>query len=414
MASNLFENPAIQHLLSLADGKRKLPSEPPLNANRDSDVDDRVSLSKRGKGTSKQEVVEPAKAPAAKEQSSYAVRKEKLARNKATKVSAAYQSIKEQSPIECDSLALMPYWMLASSLPYQNLPSSVQSWSRQANKNAIILQPGAYFNEGTQSNVILGYPNGKYPRLIILYLATCVALMESRAVNKEASHRSAEERTISLKGDDLLPSLLDFAFDGARTVTTSAGERGVFTLFKEQFIRLIGAHITVANTNATGSNYSLVRLNITDTAHLQAFVDSKGTAFWNMSLILSENFYAAVKTRAVPVDARIAKLLGKSPQALDVYCWLSLQAYLLNHVSQRVRRKYTWQELFSLFGPDIKETTDIGLATQMKSFKRAFTRSLSNIYSTWTGLATRVESTSEGIVLHKGIQLTVPPTKLPV
>ena len=417
MNSNVFHNPAIQHLLRLAEEMPgvKQPSSQQVQVDFSEKPRTSTRVSKphaipREMGINEDTVTIKDASLAKIGESAYAIRKEKEARSKASKVSYVCQSLIDKSPTEDDALALMPIWLLPSALPYQNIPQDVQSWSRYAGKESIVFQPGTYFDEKTNSNIIMGYPNGKYPRLVILYLTTCVSLLEAKYADKESSYRSPEERTIRLRGDEFLPSLLEFAFDGSRSAITSAGERGLFTLFKEQFIRLLGAHITVSFKSET--DYRMVRLNITDAVHLKAFIDSSGSAFWNMSIVLSENFYNAVKARAVPVDVRIAKFLGKSPQALDIYCWLSQQVYLLNHVGTRARRSFTWDELFSNFGPDIKNPSAKAHAVQLKTFKRAFVRSLENIQGAWRSLAPRVETSSEGVMIHRGITLTVPPTKI--
>ena len=73
-------------------------------------------------------------------------------------------------------------------------------------------------------------------------------------------------------------------------------------------------------------------------------------ALWGSWIELGELFYAAITSAPVPVDMRALRALKRSPLALDLYAWLTFQAFRA-HQSKRPRFE-TWQQLHNHMGGD--------------------------------------------------------------
>lgn len=50
-------------------------------------------------------------------------------------------------------------------------------------------------------------------------------------------------------------------------------------------------------------------------------------ALWGSWIELGEMFYTAITRAPVPVDMRTLRALKRSPLALDLYAWLTFQAF---------------------------------------------------------------------------------------
>lgn len=100
----------------------------------------------------------------------------------------------------------------------------------------------------------------------------------------------------------------------------------------------------------------------------------------------------------VPLDIGLGLGLGKSAQALDIYMWLSLQGYLAN-IAARAASLVDWCDLEELFGGE----------TSTSKFREGFKRNLTVVMTLWPQLGQYVRLAKEGLMIHKGVPLTVPP-----
>jgi hypothetical protein len=73
-------------------------------------------------------------------------------------------------------------------------------------------------------------------------------------------------------------------------------------------------------------------------------------ALWGSWIELGELFYTAITSAPVPVDMRALRALKRSPLALDLYAWLTFQAFRAQQ-SKRPRFE-TWQQLHNHMGGD--------------------------------------------------------------
>ena len=62
---------------------------------------------------------------------------------------------------------------------------------------------------------------------------------------------------------------------------------------------------------------------------------------WGSWIELGELFYAAITSAPVPVDMRALKALKRSPLALDLYAWLTFQAFRAHQSDQPRFEKYS-------------------------------------------------------------------------
>jgi hypothetical protein len=55
--------------------------------------------------------------------------------------------------------------------------------------------------------------------------------------------------------------------------------------------------------------------------------DPDQTALWGSSIELGQDFFDAITAYPVPADMRALRALKRSPLALDLYAWLSYEAF---------------------------------------------------------------------------------------
>ena len=98
---------------------------------------------------------------------------------------------------------------------------------------------------------------------------------------------------------------------------------------------------------------------MTATARLNMHVARKTVFWWNPRqpdqinlwgsfIELSQDFYDAITAAPVPVDMRALKALKRSPLALDLYSWLTYEAFRA-HKSGKPRYE-TWEQLHAHIG----------------------------------------------------------------
>jgi hypothetical protein len=96
--------------------------------------------------------------------------------------------------------------------------------------------------------------------------------------------------------------------------------------------------------------------------------DDHDQTLWPSVMELSEDFYNAVQSQAVPLDLRAVRALGRYPMALDVYTWL---AHRLCRVRGPQGDRVTWLALRQQFGQEFGEQKDF-----KKKMREAIKRAL--------------------------------------
>jgi len=98
-------------------------------------------------------------------------------------------------------------------------------------------------------------------------------------------------------------------------------------------------------------------------------------ALWGSWVELGESFYETITAAPVPVDMRALKSLKRSPLDLDLYAWLTYEAYRA-HKSGKPRFE-TWEQLHAHMGAEYGTTGD---------FRRKVKAALTKIRVVYRGL----------------------------
>jgi Plasmid encoded RepA protein len=226
--------------------------------------------------------------------------------------------------------AYLPRELVQVTLPHKN-PGDVQQWKRTNGNLTIGIQPGQNFTTGES----YGYPYGSIPRLLLFWITTEAIRKKSRRL--ELGH-----------------SLNGFMADLGLSAYTGRGKRGDATRLRNQMDRLFNASISFVGTGQrTDDEFRISRLNMHIAPKSDLWwsrKDPNQTALWGSWIELGEDFYAAISAFPVPADMRALRALKGSPLALDLYAWLSYEAWRA-HKSRKPRFE-NWEQLHDHLGAE--------------------------------------------------------------
>lgn len=200
--------------------------------------------------------------------------------------------------------------LVQASLPHSN-PGDVPIWTRRNGEITLAIQPGVNIRTGKS----YGYPYGTIPRLLLFWITTEAIRVRDRRL--ELGH-----------------SLNGFMADLGLNPDTGGGKRGDAKRLRDQMERLFR------------SRFSLERYEVHDEQAGNGWIDMqvapKGQmwwsekhpdqgALWGSWIELGEDFYRAITAAPVPVDMRALRALKRSPLALDLYAWLTYEAFRAQH-----------------------------------------------------------------------------------
>jgi hypothetical protein len=234
-----------------------------------------------------------------------------------------------------DDLAYMARELVQVTLPHRN-PGDVPAWSRSNGNLTMTVQPGW----DHQRRKPFGYPYGSIPRLLLFWLT-------AEAVQKR-------NRQIELGS-----SLSDFMFQLGLNPATGRGPRGDARRLREQMQRLFNAVISFDHTTMQEGRQGEGRINMTVASRVMLWWsprDPSQAALWGSWVELSKEFFDAITANPVPLDMRALKALKRSPLALDLYAWLSYEAFRA-HKTSKVRF-VAWKLLAEQMGTDYAEVTN--------------------------------------------------------
>jgi hypothetical protein len=239
--------------------------------------------------------------------------------------------------------------MVQATLPHKN-PGDVPAWSRVNGNYALTIQPG-WDSWQKQS---FGYPYGTIPRLLIFWLTT-------EALRTESRHMEL--------GDHLSDFMRKLGLDSSRGGVRSDAHR-----LRDQMERLFRARISFEYRDAQQQSW------------LDMQIAPRGMQWWGHSLSeqptlwenwieLGEEFYKAITAHPVPVNMDALQALKKSPLALDLYAWLTHQAFRAS--SSRRSRRITWRALHEQLGADYAD---------VQNFRRKAIEAIRKIENVYPGL----------------------------
>lgn len=221
-----------------------------------------------------------------------------------------------------EDLACMARQLVQVTLPHRN-PGDVPGWSRTP----------------------IGYPYGSIPRLLLFWLT-------AEAVRKKA--RREPDRIVQLGS-----SLADFMFQLGLNPATGRGPRGDARRLRDQTERLFRATISFDQAISEGGRAGAAWLDMQIAARGEFWWsprDPTQGALWGSWIELGERFFEAIAAAPVPLDMRALKALKRSPLALDLYAWLSYEAFRANKSGKS--RFVAWQLLAGQMETEYARTTD--------------------------------------------------------
>jgi hypothetical protein len=224
--------------------------------------------------------------------------------------------------------AYLPRELVQVTLPHKN-PGDVQQWKRTNGNLTVGIQPGQNFTTGES----YGYPYGSIPRLLLFWLTTEAVQKKSRRI--ELGH-----------------SLSGFMADLGLSAYTGRGKRGDAKRLRNQMDRLFNASISFVSTGERpGDEIRTSWLNMQIAPEGEFWWSRKDPdqpALWGSWIELGEKFFAAITAFPVPADLRALRALKRSPLALDLYTWLSYEAYRAHNNSKP--RFENWTQLHAHLG----------------------------------------------------------------
>jgi hypothetical protein len=205
-----------------------------------------------------------------------------------------------------DDFAYMARELVQATLPHRN-PGDVPAWSRTNGSLTMTIRPG--WKARTEKPI--GYPYGSIPRLLLFWLT-------AEAVRTRC-------RTIELGG-----SLSDFMFQLGLSPATGRGPRGDARRLRDQMERLFNAAISFEQAIPGDGRHGDHRINMTVASESMLWWSPREpdqAALWGSWVELSQKFFDAITAHPIPLDMRALKALKRSPLALDLYAWLSYEAF---------------------------------------------------------------------------------------
>lgn len=214
-------------------------------------------------------------------------------------------------------------------------------WVRRNGDLTMTLRPGVTVND--EGRVVLEYPYGKYPRLILPWLTTQVVLRQKEIES---------DGTIVIPIADSLRSFMQDIGLGW------GGKQG--KIVRDQTRRLLSASISLSQRlQAPGGE---VRERLRQMVVAESYDlwwgdrdegDAKTPPLWENEVRLSAPFVQSILAAPVPTDLRALKLLSDKggPMAMDIYSWLSYRLF-----SAKKASLIPWELLAAQFGNQTKET----------------------------------------------------------
>jgi len=251
--------------------------------------------------------------------------------------------------------AYLPRELVQVTLPHKN-PGDVPLWTRTNGNLTVGIQPG--MNLTTRESY--GYPYGSIPRLLLFWITTEAIKRKSRRL--ELGH-----------------SLSGFMADLGLNAYTGRGKRGDAKRLRNQMERLFNASISFVSTGQrTDDEFRISRLNMHVAPKSEFWWsrrDPDQTALWGSWIELGEDFFAAITAFPVPADLRALRALKRSPLALDLYAWLTYEAWRAHRTGKS--RFENWGQLHAHLG---------GEYTHLNNFRASAKAALAKIKTVYPGL----------------------------
>jgi Plasmid encoded RepA protein len=262
------------------------------------------------------------------------------------------------SPADSADRTYLAREMVLASLPHSD-PGKMPEWVRRNGNVELTIQPHYDRSKPQQS----GYPYGSIPRLLMFFI-TAQAMKLKKQQEQSNSPNTAAGRRIWL-ANTFSEFVREIGLTGA-----SGGKRGDAARVRNQMERLFRARFSLQRFDRVGDDegFGYRDMQIAPKGYLWWNHKSpeQGT-LWESWIELSEEFFNAITAAPVPVDLRALKALKRSPLALDLYAWLTYEAFRAR--KQGVPRFESFTQLHSHMGGDYGDVKNFAKKVKMAKKK---------------------------------------------
>jgi hypothetical protein len=277
-----------------------------------------------------------------------------LEANRARRKLLASSEIIFGTPADSKDAAFIAREIVQASLPHSD-PGDIPAWVRENGNVTLSIQPG--FNHDTRHSY--GYPYGTIPRLLLFWITTEAVRQQSRRI--QLGH-----------------SLNDFVRTLGLNPDTGGGARGDAARVEDQMQRLFAANFRLSRVDEVGdsSGQGFHQMQIARRGYFWwSHNEPEQGSLWDSWIELSDEFYEAITQSPVPVDLRALRALKRSPLALDLYAWLTYEAF--RSAQSGKARFESWAQLHAHMG---------GNYTVMQNFAYKVRGALKKIQLVYPGL----------------------------
>ena len=242
------------------------------------------------------------------------------------------------------------------SLPHSN-PGNVPAWQRRNGNTTLVIQSGWNADKGES----YGYPYGTIPRLLLFWITTEAIRNKGRGCENP--------RRLEL-GQTLSGFMAELGLDPNR-----GGKRSDAKRLRDQMNRLFQGKFSFHKHQQDKSRdgHAWLNMEVAPEGELWwSMKDSQQTPLWGSWIELGQRFFEAITAVPVPIDIRVLRALKRSPLALDLYSWLTFEAFRA-HKSGKPRYE-TWTQLHAHIG------SEYGRLDNFRSKVKAALRKIQIVY----------------------------------
>jgi hypothetical protein len=243
--------------------------------------------------------------------------------------------------------------LVQASLPHKN-PGNVPVWVRRNGNITLGIKPDVDMNTGKS----YGYPYGTIPRLLLFWMTTEVTRTKSRRLEL---------------GNSLSGFMVELGLNPDNGGT--GAKRSDAKRLRDQMERLFRCRIGFEALVERDGRKGEAGRDMLVTEDRMLWWDKRNpqqVILWGSWIELGQKFYEAITAAPVPVDIRALRALKRSPLALDLYSWLTYEAFR-SHKSGKPRYE-TWTQLHAHIG------SEYGRLDNFRSKAKAALRKIQNVY----------------------------------
>ena len=216
--------------------------------------------------------------------------------------------------------------MMMCFLPQKRLPPGERAYTTRHGRAALSVEAGALANPDNVGEIRrCAVPFGSRARMVVPYVNACAVRNRGPEVDLGRSLRAFLGR-------------LGISFDGRRGKAVA-----------EQVEAVAAASIVLGQWAGDRAVTSAGRIANQVTFWMAR--DAAERLVWEPSMRLSDDYYAALAERPVPVDMRHLAKLARSPRRMDLYAWL---AYRTARIPAGREVHVPTESLRAVFAPDME------------------------------------------------------------